>query len=160
MKNTLSARVRFGTFELHLRSGELRPAAEPPEGDGGSNIVLGEQSLQVLRMLIERDGEIATREEIKKKLWPNDTIVEFDHSINVAIGKLRKALGDSADEPKYIGTVASRGYRLMVPVEWMVADDVPASRMRKTLGDASRGDTHASPSRERSPAERCRITGS
>ena len=68
-------------------------------------------------MLIERDGEIVTRDEIENELWSKDMIVEFDHSINVAIAKLRKALGDSADEPKYIETVASRGYRLMVPVE-------------------------------------------
>ena len=64
-------------------------------------------------MLIERGGEIVTRGEIKKRLWPNDTIVDFDHSINVAIGILRRALGDSADSPQYIETLARRGYRLL-----------------------------------------------
>ena len=73
-------------------------------GNGESRIVLPEQPFRLLLMLVERDGEIVTREEIKKKFWPNDTIVEFDHSINVAIGKLRKALGDSAEEPQYIET--------------------------------------------------------
>ena len=122
MRDTLPARVRFGAFELDLRSGELRPATSPFQGDGEPNIVLAEQLLQVLRMLIEREGAIVTREEIKKRLWPNDTIVEFDHSINVAVRRLRKALGDSADEPRYIATVSSRGYRLMVPVEWIAAE--------------------------------------
>ncbi len=70
-------------------------------------------------MLIERGGKIVTREEIKKRLWPNDTIVDFDHSINVAIGILRRALGDSADSPQYIETLARRGYRLLVAAEWL-----------------------------------------
>jgi DNA-binding winged helix-turn-helix (wHTH) protein len=96
---------------LTLESGKLR--------NGDHRVVLQEQPLQVLCMLIEREGELVTRAEIKKKLWPNDTIVEFDHSINAAIRNLRKALGDSADEPKYIETVARRGYRLMIPVEWV-----------------------------------------
>ena len=74
-------------------------------------------------MLLEREGAMVSREEIRKKFWPNDTIVEFDHSINVAIGKLRKALGDSADQPQYIATIASRGYRLLVPVEWIAVTE-------------------------------------
>ena len=109
MRDTLPDRVRFGVFELDLRAGELR------QGDGPS--CCRSSPSRVLLMLVERGGEIVTREEIQKKLWPNDTVVEFDHSINAAIKKLRKALGDSADEPKYIETVARRGYRLMVPVE-------------------------------------------
>ena len=99
MKDAQPARVRFGVFELDLKSGELR--------NGGHRGVLQEQPLQILRMLIEREGELVTREEIKKKLWPNDTIVEFDHSINSAIKNLRRALGDSADEPQYIETVST-----------------------------------------------------
>ena len=109
MKQTHPVRVRIGIFELDLRSGELRANHQ--------NLVLQEQPLQVLRMLVEREGELVSREEIRKKLWPNDTIVEFDHSINAAIKNLRRALGDSADEPKYIETLARRGYRLMVPPE-------------------------------------------
>jgi serine/threonine protein kinase/Tol biopolymer transport system component len=110
MKDTLPVRLRFGAFELDLKARDLR--------QGELKIALQEQSFQILQMLVEGEGRIVTRDEIQTKLWPNDTIVEFDHSINVAIGKLRKALGDPGDEPKYIETVARRGYRLMVPVEW------------------------------------------
>jgi serine/threonine protein kinase/DNA-binding winged helix-turn-helix (wHTH) protein/tetratricopeptide (TPR) repeat protein len=111
MKGTLPDRARFGVFELDLKAGELHK--------GGQTVLLQEQPLQVLRMLVVGAGELVTREEIQKKLWPNDTVVEFDHGINTAIQKLRQALGDSADKPSYIQTVARRGYRLMVPVEWV-----------------------------------------
>jgi DNA-binding winged helix-turn-helix (wHTH) protein/tetratricopeptide (TPR) repeat protein len=115
---TLPDRVRFGPFELDLRAGEL-------SGNGGT-ILLSEQPFQVLRMLVEHDGAIVTREEIRKKLWPNDTVVEFDHSINTTIKNLRHSLNDSAQQPQYIETVARRGYRLMVPVEWLEAADAQA----------------------------------
>ena len=111
-----SARVRMGSFELDLRSGELRSLASD---DAANRSVLREQPFQVLRMLAEREGEIVTRSEIKKRLWPNDTIVDHDHIINVAIGALRQALGDSAASPHYIETLARRGYRLLRPVEWL-----------------------------------------
>jgi serine/threonine protein kinase/DNA-binding winged helix-turn-helix (wHTH) protein len=113
MRSTLPGRVRFGVFELDLKAGELH--------HDGRTVQLQEQPFRILRMLAEHDGEIASREEIKKKLWPDDTVVEFDHSINAAIKNLRRALGDSAETPQYIETVARRGYRLMVPVEWMEA---------------------------------------
>src|SRR5215831_14323101 len=103
--------VCFGPFKLDLKAGELL--------QDGRKIRLQEQPFQVLKMLLQHPGEVVSREEIRKKLWPNDTIVEFDHSINAAIKKLRLALGDSAEEPKYVETVARRGYRLMVPVEWV-----------------------------------------
>ncbi len=119
MKNTLPLRLRFGAFELDLKSGELYKSDQ--------RIVLQEQPLQILRILLENAGAITTREEIQQQLWPNDTVVEFDHSINAAIKKLRVALGDSADNPKYIETVARRGYRLMVPVV----------RLDSTAGDPS-----------------------
>ena len=106
------SRVRLGDYVVDIVSGELWSA-----GGGGERIVLREQPLRVLRLLIEHEGRIATREEIKKKLWPNDTIVEFDSSINVAIRFLRRALGDSADHPQYIETLARRGYRLLVTAE-------------------------------------------
>ena len=108
------SRVRLGDFVVDLVSGELWSAGA--EG-GRERIVLREQPLRVLRLLIECDGRVATREDIKKKLWPNDTIVDFDHSINVAIGTLRRALGDSADNPRYIETLARRGYQLLVAAE-------------------------------------------
>ena len=109
MRNTPQGRARFGVFELDLKAGELHK--------DGQTVLLQEQPLQVLRMLVVSAGDLVTREEMQKKLWPNDTVVEFDHGINTAIQKLRQALGDSADKPSYIQTVARRGYRLIVPVE-------------------------------------------
>jgi len=121
MKDTLKVRARFGAFELDLRSGEL--------WEGTRKVVLPEQPFKVLRMLVDRAGGVVPREEIQRKLWPNDTVVEFDHSISAAINKLRRFLSDSADDPKYIETVARRGYRLLAPVEWLEsnAGDVPST---------------------------------
>src|SRR6266851_705790 len=115
MANMLSGRVRLGVFELDLKSGELHSLEAPP----AKAILLREQVLQVLQLLVERGGKIVTREEIKAKLWPNDTVVDFDHSINATIKTLRRALGDSADNPRYIETLARRGYRLMLPVQYL-----------------------------------------
>ena len=125
MNDVPPVRVRFGAFELDLQTGELRPGNTTSETENVSSLLLQEQPFRLLLMLVEREGALVAREEIQKKFWPNDTIVEFDHSINSAIGKLRKALGDSADEPNYIETVARRGYRLMVPVEWIAAAEDP-----------------------------------
>jgi serine/threonine protein kinase/TolB-like protein len=117
-KHLPSDRVRFGQFELNVRTGELYPADTT---DGSQRVLLREQPFQILRILIERGGKIVTRDEIKAKLWPNDTIVDFGHSINVAMGVLRRALGDSADSPRYIETLARRGYRLLVDAEWLAS---------------------------------------
>src|SRR6266446_5369014 len=117
-----SGRVRFGAFELDVSTGELRSIEAP---DPNTKVLLREQVFQVLRMLVERQGQIVTREEIQSRLWPNDTVVDFDHSINATIKTLRRALGDSADSPRYIETLARRGYRLMPPVEYM--ESVPAT---------------------------------
>jgi TolB-like protein/DNA-binding winged helix-turn-helix (wHTH) protein/cytochrome c-type biogenesis protein CcmH/NrfG len=114
MASMLSGRARLGMFELDLKSGELHSLEAPT----AKAILLREQVLQVLQLLVERSGEIVTREEIKSKLWANDTVVDFDHSINATIKSLRRALGDSADNPRYIETLARRGYRLMVPIEY------------------------------------------
>jgi eukaryotic-like serine/threonine-protein kinase len=119
----LRNRVRLGPFELDLKAGELL--------GGQDKVMLQQQPFEVLLMLVERRGDVPTREEIRKKLWPNDTVVEFDHAINTAIKKLRQAFGDSAENPRYIETVARRGYRLLVPVEWVGApsdSDSPAAR--------------------------------
>jgi DNA-binding winged helix-turn-helix (wHTH) protein/tetratricopeptide (TPR) repeat protein len=109
-----SERVRFGAFELDLTTGELRSAERP---DPNHKVLLREQVFQVLRMLVEREGKIVTREEIKGRLWANDTVVDFDQSINATIKALRRALGDSADSPRYIETLGRRGYRLMPTIE-------------------------------------------
>src|SRR6266851_1629570 len=123
MAQDLSGRVRLGGFEIDLTSGELRSVATV---DSAVKVLLREQPFQVLRMLIESRGKIVTREEIKKKLWPNDTIVDFDHSINVAIGVLRRALGDSANNPQYIETLGRRGYRLLVATDRLeTATEIP-----------------------------------
>jgi TolB-like protein/DNA-binding winged helix-turn-helix (wHTH) protein len=111
-----STRVRFGAFELDLSTGELR-SMEAPDPD--NKVLLREQVFQVLRMFLEREERIVTREEIKSRLWANDTVVDFDHSINATIKTLRRALGDSADNPRYIETLARRGYRLMLPIQYL-----------------------------------------
>lgn len=126
MATHLSERVRFGRFELNLQTGEL--VANEPEVDGAPSqkVLLREQPFQILQILIERRGGIVNRDEIKKVLWPNDTVVDFDRSINVAMAILRKAIGDAAENPKYIETLPRRGYRLIVPVEWQEStSDIP-----------------------------------
>jgi serine/threonine protein kinase/DNA-binding winged helix-turn-helix (wHTH) protein/tetratricopeptide (TPR) repeat protein len=135
MAEDFEGRVRLGGFELDLHSGELCPMEA---GDNRQKILLREQPFQLLRMLIASEGKIVTREAIRKQLWPNDTIVDFDHSINVAIRILRRALGDSADNPKYIETLARRGYRLRTPVEWLPAT-VGAIRPRVAVPRPSLG---------------------
>src|SRR5450755_3852958 len=96
MQSEIPIRVQIGAFELHLKSGDLRKRAQ--------RIHLQGQPFQILLMLVERAGELVTRAEIRKKLWPNDTVVEFDDSIHTALKKLRQALGDAADSPKYVET--------------------------------------------------------
>src|SRR6185436_620683 len=100
--------LQFGIFELDLKAGELRR--------NGSKVRLQEQPFQVLTVLLEQPGEVVSREELRNRLWPADTFVDFDHSLNAAIRRLREALGDSADSPRFVATVARRGYRFLVPV--------------------------------------------
>lgn len=107
---TLQGVFRFEAFELDIRAGELRR-------NGGKATRLPEQPFQILITLLEHPGQVVTREELRKRLWPNDTIVEFEHSISAAMNRLRQALGDSADNPHYVETLARRGYRWMVAVE-------------------------------------------
>src|SRR5215469_13298623 len=97
--------LRFGPFELDRRRGELRKE--------GRRIRLQEQPFQILRMLLESPGEVVSREEIRNRLWPDETVVEFDLSINAAVRRLRDALRDSADNPRYIKTLARQGYRFI-----------------------------------------------
>ena len=102
-------RLRFGVFELDLRAGELRKH--------GLQVRLQEQPFQVLAMLLEHSGELVTREELQKKLWAADTFVDFDHGLNKAISKIREALSDSAESPRFVETVARRGYRFLADVK-------------------------------------------
>ena len=99
---------RFGVFEVDLRAGELRR--------NGIKIKLQEQPFQVLALLLENAGEVVSRDEVRRRLWPADTFVDFDHSLNAAIRRLRDALGDSAENPTFVETVARRGYRFLAPV--------------------------------------------
>ena len=101
--------ARFGVFELDLAAGELRK--------NGTKVRLQDQPFQVLALLLERVGDVVTREELRQKLWPADTFVDFDHSLNTAVNKLRETLGDSASSPRYIETLARRGYRFIAPVQ-------------------------------------------
>src|SRR6266436_2879500 len=114
----LVERVRFGTFELNVRSGELVSIGTEPVEPESAKVLLREQPFRILRILVERQGQIVSRQEIRQILWPNDTFVDYDRSINVAMAILRKSLADDADHPKYIETLARRGYRLIAPVEW------------------------------------------
>jgi DNA-binding winged helix-turn-helix (wHTH) protein len=100
---------RFGVFELNLHSRELRK--------GGNRINLPEQPLQILSSLLERPGELVTREELRQRLWRGDTFVDFEHGLNAAVKRLRDALGDSAETPRFIETVPRRGYRFIASVE-------------------------------------------
>ena len=108
-KDVLSPRfIRFGTFELDFQSGELRK--------GGVKLKLTGQPFQVLAILLERPGDVVTREELQKRLWP-DTFVDVDHNLNTAINKIREVLGDSAEIPRFVETLPRRGYRFIAPVD-------------------------------------------
>ena len=110
--------VRFGVFEVDLASGELRKQ--------GLRIRLQEQPFAVLAMLLERPGEVVTREELIRILWPDGTVVDFDRGLNAAVTRLRQALSDSAETPRYVETVARRGYRFIGTVK-MAGITAPAS---------------------------------
>jgi cholera toxin transcriptional activator len=100
---------RFGLFELDVKNAELRKA--------GLRVKLHEQPFRILVLLVDRTGELVTRDELRTVLWPDQTFVDFDHSLNSAVNKLRETLGDSASKPRFIETIPRRGYRFMAPVE-------------------------------------------
>src|SRR5215469_4829087 len=113
--------LRFDVFAVDVRAGELHR--------NGAKLKLQEQPFQVLCALLEHPGELLTREELRSRLWPADTFVDFDHGLNAAIRRLREALGDSAETPRFVETVARRGYRFIGNVE-IPAPTVPAGRRR------------------------------
>jgi DNA-binding winged helix-turn-helix (wHTH) protein len=108
MTDLIKNRVTFGSFEVNLTTGELRK--------NGLKLKLGAQPFEILATLLERPGELVTREELRKKIWSTDTFVDFNHGLNAAVNKLRDTLGDSAEEPRYIETVPRRGYRFIAPL--------------------------------------------
>jgi DNA-binding winged helix-turn-helix (wHTH) protein len=120
--------ARFGVFELDLSTGELRKS--------GVRLRLQGQPIQVLVLLLERAGDVVTRDELRQKLWASDTFVDFDHSLNTAINKVREALGDSASSPRFVETLARRGYRFIAPVQMPVQASLePAAAVQATASN-------------------------
>jgi len=129
--NSSSRIIRFSTFEINLHTGELRQR--------GQKVKLQEQPLQLLAALLERPGELVTREELRGKLWPADTFVDFDHGLNAAIKRLRDALGESAERPVFVETVARRGYRFIGNVEKPAATLSALSDLKRLEQDTEPG---------------------
>jgi DNA-binding winged helix-turn-helix (wHTH) protein len=132
--------VRFGVFELDRSTGELRKS--------GARLRLQGQPFQVLVLLLERAGEVVTRDELQRQLWPSDTFVDFDHSLNTAINKVREALGDSASSPRYVETLARRGYRFVAPVQSDVPAENPATASASVVAKKEAGRTSIHPELE------------
>ena len=124
--------VRFGVFEVDLRSGELRKR--------GIKIRLQGQPFVLLFTLLKQHGEVVTREELRRALWPGDTFVDFDHSLGAAINKLREVLGDSATSPRFIETLPRRGYRFIAPIE-VVGDNETTPVVSASLPDPQESAT-------------------
>ncbi|MEJ2110743.1 MAG: winged helix-turn-helix domain-containing protein [Acidobacteriota bacterium] len=120
-------RLRFGVFDLDLQAGELRRR--------GVKVKLQEQPFRILAFLLERPGEVVTREQLRQLLWPPDTFVDFEHSINIAVKRLREALSDSADNPRFVETLPRRGYRFIAPVESL--GTIPETSWERTAGRKS-----------------------
>src|SRR5258708_4201906 len=143
--------VRFGTFEADLNAGELRK--------GGVKIKVHGQPFEVLALLLGRPGEVVLREELRQELWPTDTFVDFDHGVNTAINRLREALGDLADNPRFIETVPRRGYRFVAPVETQNSADSGTTVIRSGTrpSGANRADAQVAP---RSYGRRAKVLAS
>src|SRR5438270_10317017 len=118
--------VRFGTYEVSLQSGEVRKA--------GVKIRVQQQPMKLLELLLERPGEVVTREELRGRVWADESFGDFDQAVNIAIGKLPSALGDSAENPRYIETLPKRGYRFIAEVSVVAIDD-PTKRPESAVGD-------------------------
>jgi Tol biopolymer transport system component/DNA-binding winged helix-turn-helix (wHTH) protein len=146
-----SSFLRFGAFELDLRAGELRRQ--------GLKIKLQEKPLRILAILVEHSGEVVTREELREQLWPADTFVDFDHSINTAINKLREALGDSAENPRLIETLPRHGYRFIGPVgpSNAVRPPPPAQEPKATTTEAGLRIVHTPKSGDKAPSVAVRL---
>src|ERR1051326_6333537 len=123
--------ARFDRFQVDLSSGDLRT----PES---TSVRIQQQPLQVLRLLLAAQGRVVTREQLRVALWPDDTFVDFEHGVNTAVKKLRQALGDSVENPKFVETVPKVGYRFLVPVKWVT--DLEDNRQRHTLPPVSSGE--------------------
>src|SRR5215472_2409759 len=121
MTRNESSRARFGAYEVDLHTHELWKF--------GTRIKLVGQPFEILSMLLRRAGELVTRDEMRSRLWPSDTFVDFNHGLNAAVNKLRDSLSDSAEHPRYIETLPRRGYRFIGQVDWLEGQLlVPAQR--------------------------------
>jgi DNA-binding winged helix-turn-helix (wHTH) protein len=138
--------LRFGLYEVDLAAGELRKR--------GRKVVLQEQPFKLLTLLLRRPGEVVTREELQQALWPTDTFVEFDESLNKAVQKLRQALGDSSDNPHLIETVPRRGYRFITPVEPIRQDTPDQQAEEPHAPEPEKANTLSSTTARRPPRER------
>ena len=112
LSNSFPACARFGEFHVDLSSGVLRRS--------GIRVPVQAQPLQVLRLLLQAEGKVITREELRKVLWPEDTFVDFELGVNTAVKKLRQALADPADHSRFIETLPKIGYRFLIPVQWVL----------------------------------------
>jgi DNA-binding winged helix-turn-helix (wHTH) protein len=128
--------VRFGTYEVSLQSGEVRKA--------GLRIRVQQQPMKLLEILLEHPGEVVTREELRSRVWPNESFGDFDQALNIAIGKLRSALGDSAENPRFIETLPKRGYRFIADVSVLNADARP-KKPGSSAGDLTAAETGHTP---------------
>jgi cholera toxin transcriptional activator len=126
-------RYRFGAFEADSTTGELRRQ--------GVRVKLNAQPFQVLCMLLERPGELLTREEISRELWPDGTFVDYEHGVNSAVNRIREALRDTAGSPRFVETLARRGYRFVAPVERIVLSEDPSSPVSESPYSVSRVQT-------------------
>ena len=138
-----ASRYRFGVFEVDTPTGELRRQ--------GVRVKLNAQPFQVLCLLLDRPGELLTREEISRELWPDGTFVDYDHGVNSAVNRIREALGDSASSARFVETLARRGYRFVAPVERIPAkDEAPAAPVApvRAEGDAPTNSPSDSPPSE------------
>ena len=124
--------LRFGVFDVDLRSGELRKS--------GSKISLQEQPFKILTALLEHPGEVVTREELRSLIWPQESFGDFDHAVCVAVAKLRTALGDSADVPRYVETLHRRGYRFIFPLVGSSGPEIRSAGLTKGHRGGCRGN--------------------
>src|SRR5215469_9398840 len=145
MKTSSARTALFGPYLLDLRSGELRKF--------GTKIKMGEQSFRILCLLLDAQGEIVTREELRTKLWASDTFVDFDHGLNSAIQRLRDCLSDSAEKPRWIETIPRRGYRFVGQVNWQAEDATSPETKHESLatGEATDGTSREEADRTSRP---------
>jgi DNA-binding winged helix-turn-helix (wHTH) protein len=154
MKTSLTRTALFGPYELDLRSAELRKF--------GTRVRMGEQTFQILCLLLEARGELVTREELQAKLWAGDTFVDFDHGLNSAVQRLRDCLSDSAEKPRWVETVPRRGYRFIGQVEWPENSHsgeiaAPQPKSEHTNSSSSNGSAPSSPRQKRRGSRRCGV---